>query len=79
MIFVDTGAWYASVVPTEVDHATVSHWLGHNREPLLTTDYVVVDSKDTRLATVTEKEIDKSDKDRPGHWKSVTRRGTDRL
>jgi hypothetical protein len=43
------------------------------------TDYVVVDSKDTRLATVTEKEIDKSDKDRPGHWKSVTRRGTDRL
>ena len=41
MIFVDTGAWYASLVPTDPDHATAVQWLTNNRSPLLTTDYVV--------------------------------------
>ena len=41
MIFVDTGAWFASVVPWDDDHAAVTAWLRHNTEPLLTTDYVV--------------------------------------
>ncbi len=41
MIFVDTGAWFASIVPTEIKHAEASRWLAHNQEPLLTTDYVV--------------------------------------
>lgn len=41
MIFVDTGAWFASVVPTDSDHAAASSWLSQNREPLLTTDYVI--------------------------------------
>lgn len=41
MIFVDTGAWFASVVPTDPDHAAAVQWLGQNRTRLLTTDYVV--------------------------------------
>jgi uncharacterized protein len=41
MIFVDTGAWYASLVPTDPDHAEAVHWLAANYSPLLTTDYVI--------------------------------------
>ena len=41
MIFVDTGAWYASVVPTDPNHAAAAAWLKGNQLPLLTTDYVV--------------------------------------
>ncbi len=41
MIFVDTGAWYASLVPNDPDHASAVQWLAANRSPLLTTDYVI--------------------------------------
>lgn len=41
MIFVDTGAWFASLIPVDPDHAAASAWLAQNREALLTTDYVV--------------------------------------
>lgn len=41
MIFVDTGAWFACVVPSDPDHAAATRWLNENSEPLLTTDYVV--------------------------------------
>src|SRR5258708_6889095 len=41
MIFVDTGAWFASVVPSDIDHASASQWLKPNSEPLLTTDYII--------------------------------------
>ncbi|MEK6407185.1 MAG: hypothetical protein AABN34_09505 [Acidobacteriota bacterium] len=41
MIFVDTGAWFASVVPSDIDHASASQWLNQNVEPLLTTDYII--------------------------------------
>lgn len=41
MIFVDTGAWYASLVPTDPDHARAAQWLTANRSPSLTTDYVI--------------------------------------
>jgi len=41
MIFVDTGAWYASLVPTDPHHATAVQWLATNHSPLLTTDYVI--------------------------------------
>jgi uncharacterized protein len=41
MIFVDTSAWFASVVPSDSDYAAASSWLGGNTEPLLTTDYVM--------------------------------------
>ena len=41
MIFVDTGAWFASTVPTDPDHARAARWLQNNNEILFTTDYVV--------------------------------------
>jgi predicted nucleic acid-binding protein len=41
MIFVDTGAWYAAVVPSDPDHRAASLWLAGNIEPLLTTNYIV--------------------------------------
>jgi len=41
MIFVDSGAWFASVVPTDPDHAAASAWLAQNSEPLITSDYVI--------------------------------------
>ena len=39
--FVDTGAWFASVVPTDPRHRDVAEWHRVNNFPLLTTDYVV--------------------------------------
>jgi len=41
MIFVDTGAWYASLVLTDPDHSRAVQWLVENHSPLLTTDYVI--------------------------------------
>lgn len=39
--FVDTGAWYASVVPSDPRHRAVLEWLGQNTRPLVTSDYVI--------------------------------------
>ena len=41
MIVVDTGAWFASVVPNDSDHRAASLWLSTNNLPLITTDYVI--------------------------------------
>ncbi|HWG45067.1 MAG TPA: PIN domain-containing protein [Gemmataceae bacterium] len=41
MILTDSGAWFASVVPWDANHAAASAWLKQNREPLLTTDYLI--------------------------------------
>jgi predicted nucleic acid-binding protein len=41
MIFVDTGAWFASVVPWDSDHAAAQTWLSQNRAPFFTTDFIV--------------------------------------
>ena len=41
MIFVDTGAWFASAVPADVNHEAASKWLDANTQPLLTTDYII--------------------------------------
>ena len=41
MIFVDTGAWYASAVPDDDNHPAARLWLDANTQPLLTTDYVI--------------------------------------
>lgn len=41
MIFVDTGAWYASIVPTDPNHKIAAEWLQDNTDTLFTTDYVV--------------------------------------
>jgi predicted nucleic acid-binding protein len=41
VIFVDTGAWFASVVPWDANHAAASAWLRQNRQSLFPTDYVL--------------------------------------
>jgi predicted nucleic acid-binding protein len=41
MIFVDAGAWFASLIPTDPDHASATAWLAENSSSLLTTDYVI--------------------------------------
>jgi uncharacterized protein len=41
MIFVDTGAWFASVVPWDTNHVAAVAWLGQNQETLITTDYIL--------------------------------------
>ncbi len=41
MIFVDTSAWYASVMPSDPNHVAAAGWLKANQEPLLTTDFVI--------------------------------------
>ena len=41
MIFVDTSAWFASIVPSDSDHQNSILWLTNNTQPLVTTDYVI--------------------------------------
>jgi predicted nucleic acid-binding protein len=41
IIFVDTGAWFPSLIPTDPDHASATARLAENSSPLLTTDYVI--------------------------------------
>jgi uncharacterized protein len=41
VIFVDTGAWAAYVSPDDQHHWEAIRWMAQNREPLITTDYVV--------------------------------------
>jgi hypothetical protein len=41
MIFVDTSAWFASIVPSDTNYPSASSWVNQNTQPLLTTDYIV--------------------------------------
>jgi uncharacterized protein len=41
MVLVDTGAWFASLIPTDPDHAAAKGWFTQNREQLITTDYII--------------------------------------
>jgi predicted nucleic acid-binding protein len=41
VIFVDTSAWFARYTPRDFYHLAASQFLQENREPLITTDYVV--------------------------------------
>jgi predicted nucleic acid-binding protein len=41
MIFVDTGAWFALLVPEDRDHLAAESWLARNAHSLITTDYVI--------------------------------------
>jgi len=41
MIFVDTSAWFAAMVPADNNHSAATLWLDLNTQPLITTDYVV--------------------------------------
>jgi len=40
-VFVDTGAWFAYFVRRDPDHATAVAWVRGNRQPLVTTDYII--------------------------------------
>lgn len=40
-VFVDTGAWFASIIAEDAEHQRAVGWLSQNRQPLLTTDYIV--------------------------------------
>lgn len=40
-VFVDTGAWFAYFVRRDPDHAAATQWMQQNRQPLVTTDYVL--------------------------------------
>jgi uncharacterized protein len=44
VIFVDTGAWFAVAVRNDPDHEAAMRWLRANREPLVTTDYVLAET-----------------------------------
>jgi predicted nucleic acid-binding protein len=44
VIFVDTGAWFAVAVRNDRDHEAAMRWLERNREPMLTTDYVMAET-----------------------------------
>jgi len=41
MIFVDTSAWFAAVVPSDPNHHRAANWLATNSEVLITTDYII--------------------------------------
>jgi uncharacterized protein len=41
MIFVDTGAWYALAIPSDVDHERAKEFLAASTQPLVTSDYVI--------------------------------------
>lgn len=41
MIFVDTGAWFAAVVPNDPSHGDVVSVMEHYVDELVTTDYVL--------------------------------------
>ncbi|HEX3999879.1 MAG TPA: PIN domain-containing protein [Pirellulales bacterium] len=41
MIFVDTGAWFAALVPDDAYHSAAAEFLRSNDEALVTTDYIL--------------------------------------
>jgi predicted nucleic acid-binding protein len=40
-VFVDTGGWFAYFVRRDPDHVAAVNWMRQNRQPLVTTDYVL--------------------------------------
>ena len=40
-VFVDTGAWFAYFVRRDLDHPAAVAWMRKNRQPLITTDYII--------------------------------------
>ena len=41
LVFVDTGGWFASIVPWDANHDLAKNWLAQNNRTLLTTDSVL--------------------------------------
>jgi predicted nucleic acid-binding protein len=44
VIFVDTGGWVAFIAQDEEHHLLTKQWIQQNRQPLVTTDYVLDES-----------------------------------
>ena len=44
MIFVDSGAWFAVAVWNDPDNDAAMKWLETNRDPLITTDYIMAET-----------------------------------
>jgi len=40
-VFVDTGGWFAYFVRRDSDHVAAAEWMRQNRQPLVTSDYVL--------------------------------------
>jgi predicted nucleic acid-binding protein len=40
-VFVDTGVWFAYFLRRDPDHEAAINWIRQNRQPLVTTDYVL--------------------------------------
>jgi uncharacterized protein len=40
-VFVDTDAWFAYFVRRDPDHRAATAWMRQNRQPLVTTDYIL--------------------------------------
>jgi hypothetical protein len=41
MIFVDTSAWFDSIISSERNHLIAAQWLSRNTQSLLTTDFII--------------------------------------
>ena len=41
MVFVDTSAWFAAVVPSDPNHPLAANWLDTNSDVLITSDYIL--------------------------------------
>jgi len=52
---VDTGAWFAAAVRNDPDHEAAMRWLERNREPLVTTDYILAET--TTLLRMRDKTV----------------------
>jgi predicted nucleic acid-binding protein len=50
MVFVDTSAWFAAVVPSDPNHTRAANWLATNSEVLITTDYIIDETLTLLLA-----------------------------
>ena len=44
VVFVDTGGWFAAIVPWDANHAAAANWFDRNHRPLVTTDYIVAET-----------------------------------
>lgn len=60
MTMVDTGAWFALLIPTDPDHQAVDAWMKSYQGDLLTTDFIIDETLTLLLA--------RGHKQRAVHW-----------
>lgn len=51
MILVDTSAWYALYIPRDEDHTRANEWRKANRERLVTTEQVLIETLNLLAST----------------------------